>query len=56
MCFLELHEVIDVNKTYCGNHFPTYVNKGIMLYTSSLYNTVGQLYIYKTEKKIKVTT
>ena len=56
MYFLELHEVMDVDKTYRGNHFPICVNQAIMLNILNLYRALCQLYINKTEKKLKVTT
>lgn len=50
--FFELQEVIDVNKTYCGNNFPIYVNQAIMLNILNLYRAVCRLYLNKTEKKL----
>ena len=35
---------------HCDNHFPTYVNQIIMLYTLNIYTDVCQLFLNKTEK------
>lgn len=44
------YEMMDVNKTYCGNHFMTYVSQTFMLYTWNSYKDACQLYL-KTGKK-----
>ena len=46
---------------HCDNHFPTYVNQTIMLYTLNIYTDVCQLFLNKTEnvkigKKIKLVS
>ena len=35
---LYLFEIMDVHKTYCGNHFMIYLSKSITLYTLNLYS------------------
>ena len=43
--------MMDVHKTYCGNHFITNVIQIIKLYTLHLYRAVCQLYFNKTGRK-----
>ena len=50
---LYLHEVMDINKTYCGNHFTIYFSQTIMQYTLNLYSDVCQSYLNKKRRKIK---
>ena len=50
---LYLYEMMDVNLTYCDNHFTTYVNQIIMLYTLTLYSGICQLFLKKKEKEKK---
>lgn len=42
--FLYLFEMMDVDQTYCGNHFTINVSQIIMLSTLNLYSAVYQLY------------
>lgn len=48
---LETIRVMDVNQTYCGNHFTIYLSQIILMYTLNLYSVVCQLYLNKTRKK-----
>lgn len=43
-----LYEMMDINYTYCGNHFMIYGSQIIMLCISNLYSVVYQLYLNKT--------
>ena len=41
---------MDINWTYCGNHFTICVNQIIILYALNLYSDVYQLFLNKTGK------
>lgn len=43
--------MMDVNQTYCGNHFATYVNRTTILDTLNLYGDIGQLFLNNIGKK-----
>ena len=44
--------MMDVNQTYCCNHFMMCVNQIIILYILNiLYNTISQLYLNKTGRR-----
>ena len=44
--------MMDVNQTYCCNHFMMCVNQIIILYILNiLYNAISQLYLNKNRKK-----
>lgn len=43
--FFNLYEIIDVNKTCCGNYFIIYISQIIMLYTLNAYNAVCTFYL-----------
>lgn len=46
--------MMDVNKTYCGNHFRIYdVKQTFMLNTLNLYSAINQLYFNKNREKLK---
>ena len=42
---------MDVNWTYCSNHFTTYVSQTMMSYTLNLYSAFCQLHLNETERK-----
>ena len=44
--------MMDVNWTYCGDHFTIYANRTIMLYTLNIYSDVCQLFLNKTGEKM----
>lgn len=46
------YENMDVNWTYCDNHFTMYVNQTLKLYALNLYSDVCQLFFNKTGGKI----
>ena len=48
---LYLHEMMDVNYTYCDNNFMMYVSQITMLYNLNLYKAVCQLHLNKTGRK-----
>ena len=40
-CFvLYLYEMMDVQLSYCGNHYMIYANQNIMLYIVNLYSAI----------------
>lgn len=43
--FFNLYEIIDVNKTCCGNYFIIYISQIITLYTLNAYNAVCTFYL-----------
>lgn len=46
-----MDEKVDVSWTYCGHHFPIYVNPAVMLYAFKLYEGCMAIFPNETGKK-----